>query len=927
MDPYVPRSRMARTPKPKATAKVVAVTKKQKKRRKKKTPTDTRSHPLTRGEASMHGTSSASNSSGPNGLASTAMVIAGKECEQCGNSLWVGDGGKVNKKGTTWATNGCIVCDFVGYRKTQRPCVQCDRINCEYFCEWCGNGYHLKCAKQRGENVTNPNGFCCKKCELEQGEDDAKDGAYAEDTAKCGSCHLPFNSSASDDEEDDSGFKVNQWVLVENEDVLYNALITEVDARGERIKIHFMRWSKSFDDWYQMDDERINESLACDCCNQWFHIGCLPPIKSCGRFKDTTYVCPTCIGEARTYHTGLRSQSKLKGGVSSTRKSSFAEDAPASGPARKKASKPIVTSEDEGEEVEGNANGEVLEEPIVDEKPRKPPSKEKEKGKEKTREKAKDKDRAKEKKAEEHERPKEKTRAKSKDTEGSSRKRRRSGSDVGVANPNERGNQRSSSRERSSRPSIPTDSSPSISKQSERAAKQRKSPSKSNSATCEQANREKENEHGNSKKSSSTRNHPATEPEPEKVAPPRRKISCHSVSALLNSPSSTETYSEPFKPHAISHPLGNEEQPSAFQVFVKMEKDDFSLSAASTLPSHGGRKRRLNETENEWSASRASKTHDPTLSAFDILREVATQSISDELPPTEPAAAAPTATQGPISPSKQSRGGPNLPSKDGNCVDNRNRVICGNASSATTSNASTADRPTATRRVALNSFVDLHFNIRKEMYLCFCSLEEDGHIDGETAQLLRALIYPTSERFQDLKFVYLVNKDAPPAQLTKRLMELARPSVTTLNALSTASRCSSIAGSPSCHESTSTSTATSTTTSNGTAVDASPVAVITDAAPSIPSAASTPKEVDDQPDEEQTPGSATSASQTAETTKDQSPTTAPGGSSEAAAVVSNGSAPSADGEQPVTAEKTKHVEALHHSLSSSPPPPAAITTN
>ena len=41
----------------------------------------------------------------------------------------------------------------------------------------------------------------------------------------------------------------------------------------------------------------------------------------------------------------------------------------------------------------------------------------------------------------------------------------------------------------------------------------------------------------------------------------------------------------------------------------------------------------------------------------------------------------------------------------------------------------------------------------------------------DTAHLLRSLIYPTSERFQDLKFVYLVNKDVPSVQLTKRLLE------------------------------------------------------------------------------------------------------------------------------------------------------------
>jgi hypothetical protein len=74
---------------------------------------------------------------------------------------------------------------------------------------------------------------------------------------------------------------------------------------------------------------------------------------------------------------------------------------------------------------------------------------------------------------------------------------------------------------------------------------------------------------------------------------------------------------------------------------------------------------------------------------------------------------------------------------------------------------------------ALNgSFVDMHFAIRKEMYLKFCLFEEQGLLTNDQAQFLRTLIYPTSERFHDIKFVYLVNQDLPPTQLITRLLEL-----------------------------------------------------------------------------------------------------------------------------------------------------------
>jgi hypothetical protein len=81
--------------------------------------------------------------------------------------------------------------------------------------------------------------------------------------------------------------------------------------------------------------------------------------------------------------------------------------------------------------------------------------------------------------------------------------------------------------------------------------------------------------------------------------------------------------------------------------------------------------------------------------------------------------------------------------------------------------------PSSSLSAAAGAWVDVHFDIRKEMYLRFCGLEEQGELDHEQAQMLRALIYPTSERFEDFKFVYLVNKDLPASQLIRRLLELA----------------------------------------------------------------------------------------------------------------------------------------------------------
>ncbi|DAZ95550.1 TPA: hypothetical protein N0F65_005866 [Lagenidium giganteum] len=845
--------------------KGAALSKKQKRRKTKVTD--------ARGEAVMGTTTMGAQGIGQHTPTKDKDALAigtgGKECEKCGNSLWGGESAINTKNGSKKiGTNGCQVCDYVGYRKTQRACVQCERINCEYFCEWCGNGYHLKCAKTCNENVTNPNGFCCKKCEAEQADEETGDGSHNESTARCGSCDLPFNSSAKDDEdeEDESGFKVNQSVLVENEEVLYNAVITDVDAPGERIKIHFIRCSKSFDNWYAMDDERINESLACDCCNQWFHIGCLPPIKSCGRFKDTTYVCPTCIDDAKAYHCGSGRAKESKSNGPSKVVRSVSEDVAPSAP--KKKSKPVITSDDEDDDEDMHVEGVVRNpSPRVGKEKEKSNDKLKNKPKEKKKEdvKAKDAERPRTKeadkpKAKEAEKPKERVKEKSKEKpkekpkekakekkkaspkdadERPDKKRKRSVSDLGAESKKSKASPSPDSKKASpSRKDPPTskrhDSSvdetdPATSEDSSATYRSARASPKATTPSTARA-KGKENE----RSSNGVGEQMEAEPEPiDKIAPPpRRKISFHSVSALLNSPSSTETYLEPFKPHAVSHPL-HDERTTSYNAFVKVEKDKFVL---------GGRKR-----DEIWSSARPSKTNPASggaLSAFDILREVATQSIGSDL------AANAKAAHAACSPPQKAN-------------DSANKEVSRQPSASTaTVPSSTSAHPAVpiippmtaqerinAKRVQMNSFVDLHFNIRKEMYLRFCALEEEGYVEAETAQLLRALIYPTSERFQDLKFVYLVNKDMPPAQLTKRLLELA-PTQPTVAAASTAtattssvagSCCSSAAASPSCHTvSTPAATTPPTTTPQASIASVASPAVETETATTNADAVASP---------------------------------------------------------------------------------------
>lgn len=775
------------------------------------------------GGASPTGSVSTAGSSTPSSSSSA------KECEQCGNPTML-DGVSASR---VWATskkqlapNGCQICDFVTFRKSQRPCVHCERAACEHFCEWCGNGLHTKCARARDEKVNAPNGFCCRKCEAEQADDeDEKDPEAEELGSRCGSCRLPFNatgkdaesdadSDADDDDDDErakapeeSGFKVNQSVLVENEEVLYNAVITEVDLAGERIKIHFIRWSKSFDNWYAMDDERINESLACDCCNRWFHIGCLPPIKSSGRFKDTTYVCPTCIDDAKHFHNGTRAKAKSAPSKASMRKSSVSEDAPPAVPSKRKSAKPIVTSDDEQEAKKPSA---VKKKRKLSNASDSPMKKKPELSRAASRSRSKspdapthahgsatavngDNDEDEDDEVMDEDRPSARATNKSAQSSPAQSPSRvapaaTGATDRGADEEGEDATAAASSPVASPRSTEAADASSSI-------AKPRESKDKSDPPSPSTDARADANE-------AQTK---ADKPSAPPTGAARRKLSSHSVSSLLNSASPNEKpTTPPLHPTMSSFSMLDENRrnlTSSFDVLVKTERSHQlpPLPSASTTSSSSSSSGRSSSSASFKASSSGSAKLEPftnssnwsvrappassssmkpssgrgSLSAFDILREVATQSIGGELDAVTTAPA--------VKPKKERQRASAAKAKalkaEKAAAAAAEKAAAAAAKSQSPNGAapgamSEQERLAKERLQISNSFVDLHFSIRKEMYLKFCLLEEQGLLDRDTAQRLRSLIYPTSDKFQDLKFVYLVNKDLSPLYLTKRLLEV-----------------------------------------------------------------------------------------------------------------------------------------------------------
>ncbi|KAG2778479.1 hypothetical protein PC129_g20120 [Phytophthora cactorum] len=757
-----------------------------------------------------------------------------RECEQCGNNILLEGVAKawpVGKKSV--ASTGCQICDFVAFRRSQRPCVDCTRTGCDHFCEWCGKGFHAKCAKLRNEDVSNPNGFCCHKCESEQGEghDTDEEETKGEENeeedvgSRCGSCRLPFSTTGKDPEDVKvaTGFKVNQAVLVDNDEVLYNALITEVDTSGERIKIHFTRWSKSFDDWYAMDDEHINESLACDCCNQWFHIGCLPPIKSSGRWKDSTYVCPRCIDDARAFHNGNRSVLKAKAAYISTSNAiakaskkvtspKESETASVAVAKTKKASKAVVVIDDDDEDMEEEKNGmEAKEEAEEDVRIAKIPHKRKRKLSEAADSPV---------KPLANESANEQASAgaahassvPAKDSADSTSPSRASSATSDVkCRPNVKESNAEGKANASKTPAVDANAAVCANASAmmhaspehtvKVAIEAHSSPSKaatakigaSNKSAVGEAKLDKQ-EKKQTLKTESAADHSS------------RQSSSNTVMSLLNSPPTNEASAKGFKPTVTSlpmlNPAGNRNNttassskpsmaiPANFQVYVKMEQKNgrfplyprpmpnvkaaLAVRKDVSAPPTKAKAPVVRKTKQTQAGGRG-------LSAFDILREVASQEIDESAVPVKPKREKrPAAGRGSnASANKRAR------MDASTCTSNTSAVSAGVSSHPAAPD--TNQSPQTRERIQMNSFVDLHFSIRKEMYLRFCRLEEEGMLTRDSAHLLRSLIYPTSERFQDLKFVYLVNKDLPSVQLTKRLLEavpypptVAKPIATTV---------------------------------------------------------------------------------------------------------------------------------------------------
>ncbi|KAL3669968.1 hypothetical protein V7S43_005340 [Phytophthora oleae] len=771
-----------------------------------------------------------------------------RECEQCGNNILLEGVAKalpVGKKSVV--STGCQICDFVAFRRSQRPCVQCARPSCDHFCEWCGKGFHTKCAKLQSEDVGNPNGFCCHKCESEQSEghdtdeEETKGEEIEEEDvgSRCGSCRLPFSTMGRDpdDVKVSIGFKVNQAVLVDNDEVLYNALITEVDAQGERIKIHFTRWSKSFDDWYAMDDEHINESLACDCCNQWFHIGCLPPIKSSGRWKDSTYVCPCCIDDARAFHNGNRSVLKAKAAYISTsnaiakaaKKITSPKESETATPAvakPKKPSKAVVVVDDDDEDMEDNEYEETKEEKEEEVQIAKVPNKRKRKLSE-----AVDvpvmalvEDNANEMPAKTTDNATPKSRSASpvpaKDFVSGNSKLSKSSmsshsdvdetvndhSKVTDVNAVDKAKEAKALTVRAddaaSANTIMMHASPEHTVKVVTEA--HSSPSKAAAAKIGTSSKPTVDEAKLDKKE-------ATLFDTSSADHSSRHSSSNTVMSLLNSPPTNETPAKGFKPTVTSlpmlNPAGSRNNATTasskssmvvspnFQVYVKMEQKNgrFPLCPRPVPNVKSVQALRKEISTKPTKAPVARKTKQTQagggrggLSAFDILREVASQEIDESATPVKPKREKrPLAGRG-HNASANKRAKMDTSTSLSNTSASPGRPVPVGA--PCTSGTSDSSQSAQTReRVQMNSFVDLHFSIRKEMYLRFCRLEEEGMLTRDSAHLLRSLIYPTSERFQDLKFVYLVNKDLPSVQLTKRLLEavpypptVAKPIATTV---------------------------------------------------------------------------------------------------------------------------------------------------
>ncbi|CAK4077340.1 unnamed protein product [Aphanomyces euteiches] len=581
------------------------------------------------------------------------------------------------------ATGQCKVCDYILNKQRSRPCAACSKPNCQFFCDTCGSGYHRRCAEKNRVHMVplddNEVSVVCPSCE--------KDDANNE--VNCGGCHKEFAN-------EEAGLQVGQLVLVEFDMVLYNAVVMEVNERETSVKIHFVRWSKSFDGWYQMDDERVNESLACDGCNKWFHIACLPPIKSTGRYKAASYVCESCFKEAKSNRNKGRPTAEPT-------------------PVKEIRSRKVIVSDDESSDDNQDNDDTIVLSPsaLVDlpELPKRKVGRPSHKQLE----------------AERLALAKRKAILKSiKEAKAAVsprpvvEKRKESSEPVRVAK---------SPRLRDATKDTKTKSPPP-------PPSPKRKPPTDRSAT---ATAPPPPSLPSSPKQRKTKSKPSPKVVPAKPASP--------VPTLTTTTSTTTKSSTPADNDDDDSKSSEDERPPPVKKKKKLrdnqtETDLPLVPSSSMLPLQrlhvpkGNSNSSLILLSTLLNSPRYDKHNQEncpprSVTPLDILHVVASQNIP---PPPPPASPPPPLPPGPAPPAL----------------------------------------PVQVHGPETGIDYDMHFCLREEMYRHVCEMEEAGHLMRETATLLRAWTHPTSSRFQDLRFVYLVNKHMSRGHLAARLSEITR---------------------------------------------------------------------------------------------------------------------------------------------------------
>ncbi|RHY26251.1 hypothetical protein DYB32_007783 [Aphanomyces invadans] len=597
------------------------------------------------------------------------------------------------------ATGTCKVCDFIQAKQRSRPCSSCSKTNCHYFCDTCGTGYHRRCAEKNKVRVTpldddNEVSVVCPSCE--------KDDSGAE--VKCGGCRKEFSN-------EEAGLQVGQLVLVEFDMVLYNAVVIEVNEVETSVKIHFVKWSKSFDGWYKMDDERVNESLACDGCNRWFHIDCLPEVKSTGRYKAASYVCESCFKEAKAHRTN--------GKASKSNMTSVDHPKPTKDATSRTRSSRKVVSEDESNCDDEYENGDVDDESAIvlspsalvqlPDLPKRKVGRPSHKQLEAERQ-ALAKRKALLKTLKEPSSP-----LATPATAETDKKDKKDEQRTPIAAP-----------AKSPSPIATDDDSDGSNDCSDHSISSGESDQDELTEVQQKASRQ--DKQPPNKKLKVVKDEPR-QPEATSSAPLIPPAAQASPSTHQPVPPTTSALEASRQTH-VNH--------NAYLPRMSVGRKAALPCASSSI---GNSKLILLSTLlNSPRYDRANQENYPPLfhlqgrNRLDILQDVANQSITSTVPPP------PSSPPPPLPP------GPGPP-------------VC-------------VAPVTASSETGLEH--DMHFYLREEMYRLVCELEEGGKMPRDTATLLRAWTHPSAPRFQDMRFVYLVNKHMSRDHLAHRLGELTR---------------------------------------------------------------------------------------------------------------------------------------------------------